>query len=120
MDRYSPTDGARAGWYAQGTAPGASGPAVLTGHVDGGGAPAVFARLDELRPGDTVLVDRADGTTLRFAVTRASRHPKTAFPTEAVYAATTGPELRLITCGGAFDRAAGSYLDNVVVWAVPS
>jgi hypothetical protein len=114
-----PGDHATAGWYAQGPAPGAAGPAVLAGHVDGGGEPAVFARLDEVRPGDPVLVDRIDGTTLRFVVTRVARHAKAAFPTAAVYGPTTGPELRLITCGGAFDRATGSYLDNVVVWATP-
>jgi hypothetical protein len=112
-----PVDGATAGWYAEGPAPGAPGPAVLTGHVDGGGVPAAFARLDEVRSGDPVLVDRGDGTTLGFVVTRVERHPKTAFPTAAVYGPTTGAELRLITCGGAFDRVAGSYLDNVVVWA---
>jgi hypothetical protein len=28
-----------------------------------------------------------------------------------------GPELRLITCGGTFDAAIGSYLSNVVVYA---
>jgi hypothetical protein len=112
-----PSDGATAGWFADGTAPGAPGPAVLTGHVDGGGRPAVFAALEALHPGDPVLVDRADGTSLRFVVTRVARYPKSAFPTVAVYGPTTGPELRLITCGGAFDRFAGSYLDNVVVWA---
>lgn len=112
-----PADGATAGWFARGPAPGAHGPAVLTGHVDGGGAPAVFARLGELRPGDTVLVDRADGTTASFVVTRVARHPKGAFPTAAVYGPTPGPELRLVTCGGTFDRSARSYLDNVVVWA---
>ena len=112
-----PADGAIAGWYTGGAAPGAPGPAVLTGHVDGGGRPAVFARLDELRPGDPVLVDRADGTTVRFVVTHAARYPKSEFPTSAVYGPATGPELRLITCGGAFDRSAGSYRDNVVVSA---
>lgn len=115
-----PAGNATAGWYAQGAAPGAPGPAVLTGHVDGGGAPAVFARLRELRPGDAVLVDRADGTSVSFVVTRVERHPKAAFPTAAVYGPTPGPELRLITCGGTFDRAAGSYPDNVVVWAGPA
>ena len=112
-----PADGATAGWYADGPAPGAPGPAVLTGHVDGGGAPAVFARLDDLRIGDPVLVDREDGTTLAFVVSRVDRVPKAAFPTASVYGPTSGPELRLITCGGAFDRAAGRYVDNVVVWA---
>ena len=42
-------------------------------------------------------------------------YPKDEFPTEAVYGPTSGPELRLVTCGGAFDRSARSYDDNVVV-----
>jgi hypothetical protein len=34
-----------------------------------------------------------------------------------VYGDTPGPQLRLITGGGTFDRAARSYRDNVVVFA---
>jgi hypothetical protein len=45
---------------------------------------------------------------------------KTAFPTDLVYAPTPGPELRLVTCGGAFDHTARSYLDNVIVAALPA
>ena len=29
----------------------------------------------------------------------------------------TGPSLRVVTCGGVFDRSARSYLDNIVVFA---
>ncbi|RBY86614.1 class F sortase [Blastococcus sp. TF02A-30] len=112
-----PADPAVAGWHAGGPAPGGQGPAVLAGHVDWAGRPTVFARLDRLVPGDEVLVDRADGTTVRFVVTAVDRYAKDAFPTTAVYGATPGPELRLITCGGAFDRVAGSYEDNLVVSA---
>jgi hypothetical protein len=61
--------------------------------------------------------ERADGTTPRFTVTRVLRTPKSAFPTAAVYGPTPDAQLRLITCGGAFDRSAGSYLDNVIVFA---
>lgn len=43
--------------------------------------------------------------------------PKDAFPTDMVYTGTPGPELRLITCGGSFDRSARNYLDNTVVFA---
>ena len=113
-----PEDFDQAGWFTGGPAPGEVGPAVIAGHVDSRTGPAVFAGLTRLEVDDLVVVDRADGTTLRFAVTRVERHAKDDFPTEEVYGPTTGPELRLITCGGAFDRAAGSYLDNVVVWAV--
>ena len=113
-----PADDGLAGWYREGPAPGLLGPAVLTGHVDGPGGPAVFFGLRRVAVGDPVLVERADGTTAAFTVTRVERYPKSGFPSAEVYGPTPGAELRLITCGGAFDRARGSYVDNVVVYAV--
>lgn len=113
----TPADYGRAGWFDGGPAPGDVGPAVLAGHVDSTAGPAVFWRLRDLAAGDEVLVDRADGTTVRFTVTRVERHPKDAFPTDEVYGPTPGPQLRLVTCGGEFDRSARSYRDNVVVFA---
>ncbi|MEU2351224.1 class F sortase [Modestobacter sp. NPDC049651] len=112
-----PTDFARAGWFAAGPVPGDVGPAVLAGHVDSYRGPAVFFRLDELRPGDRVTVERSDGRTVQFAVTRVARYAKDRFATDEVYGPTADPQLRLVTCGGAFDRSRRSYLDNVVVYA---
>ncbi|SDL54417.1 Sortase family protein [Geodermatophilus siccatus] len=112
-----PDDFARAGWFAGGAVPGDVGPAVVAGHVDSVDGPAVFSRLRDLAPGDEVLVDRADGTTARFTVTGVGRYPKDDFPTEAVYGPTPRAELRLVTCGGDFDRSRRSYEDNVVVFA---
>ncbi|MGX5656039.1 class F sortase [Geodermatophilus nigrescens] len=108
----------RAGWYSPGPAPGAVGPAVLLGHVDSAEyGPGVFYDLGALEPGDEVEVTREDGTVAVFAVDRVERHPKDEFPTIEVYGNTDGPELRLITCGGAFDSGAGSYEDNVIAFA---
>jgi sortase (surface protein transpeptidase) len=109
-----------AGWFAGGPAPGASGPALLAGHVDSRTGPGVFYRLADLRPGDPVEVGRADGSVVRFTVSRVFQTPKAAFPTALVYAPVPGPELRLVTCGGTFDRSIGHYRDNVVVEAVPA
>jgi hypothetical protein len=111
----APADPARAGWYAAGVVPGDQGPAVIGGHVDSRNGPGVFFRLRTLRPGDLVDVTRSDGRTVRFAVIAVALYPKNRFPTEAVYGPTSGPELRLVTCGGTFDRSARSYDDNVVV-----
>ncbi|WP_312856922.1 class F sortase [Arthrobacter mobilis] len=109
--------GAPAGWYRHSPTPGERGPAVLLGHVNSfGGAPGVFARLRELRAGDTVDVARADGTTAVFTVYRAEQYPKNAFPTQAVYGNTQGAELRLITCDG-YNPATGGFDDNYVVYA---
>jgi hypothetical protein len=34
-----------------------------------------------------------------------------------VYGNTSNAQVRLITCGGAFDASARSYLDNIIVYA---
>ena len=112
-----PKDWGTAGWYDKGPRPGQPGPAVILGHVDSKTGPAVFYQLRALRPGDIVRVGLADGRMLTFRVQRLQRYPKDEFPTEAVYFPTLNRELRLITCGGEFDYARHSYLDNIVVYA---
>jgi LPXTG-site transpeptidase (sortase) family protein len=106
------------GWWDGGYTPGQDGPAVIVGHVDSAAAgPLVFWHLGELQPGDTVETTLADGATVWFTVTSLQDVSKTTFPTQAVYGPTTGPTLRLITCGGAFDYATGHYVDNLIVYA---
>lgn len=112
-----PDDVATAGWFAAGPVPGDVGPAVITGHVDSVDRPGAFFPLRAAAPGDPITVTRADGSVVRFVVTRVARYPKAAFPTAEVYGATPDPELRLVTCGGVFDHAARSYVDDVVVFA---
>src|SRR6201989_3604659 len=109
-----PKDWNTAGWYDQGPRPGQPGPEVILGHVDSTSGPAVFYQLRTLRPGDIVRVGLADGRTLTFRVQRLQRYPKDEFPTKAVYFPTLNRELRLITCGGDFDYARHSYVDNIV------
>jgi len=106
-----------AGWYTGSPRPGAIGSAIIVGHIDSLSGPGVFYRLAELRPGDKVYVTRADGTLVEFRVTSVQTYLKDRFPTQAVYGPTPDPELRLITCGGAFDYASGHYLNNIVVYA---
>ncbi|MCW0216392.1 MAG: class F sortase [Pseudonocardia sp.] len=107
-----------ASWYENSPTPGERGPAVLLGHVDSARwGPGVFFDLRALVPGDEVAVTREDGSVARFRVDRVAQYPKTAFPTAAVYGDLDHPGLRLITCGGAFDRSARSYADNVIVYA---
>jgi hypothetical protein len=112
-----PTDFARAGYYTGRPPPGATGPAIIIAHVDSKSGPAVFKRLRELKPGDEVTVTRADRSAVIFVVDRVESHPKKAFPTNAVYDPTPGATLRLVTCGGSFDRKAGHYRDNVIAFA---
>ena len=106
-----------AGWYTGSPRPGQVGSAVIAGHIDSTRGPGVFFRLRLLRPGDRIYVRNADSTLAVFDVYAEHSYPKDRFPTQRVYGPAPDPELRLITCGGTFDPAAGSYLSNVVVYA---
>jgi LPXTG-site transpeptidase (sortase) family protein len=110
----------QAGWYKFGPTPGQVGPAVILGHIDGDHHEGIFWRLHDVKPGDQVTVGRQDGTTATFTVSRTVEVHKDTFPTSAVYGNTSDPQLRLITCGGAFDATTGHYLDNLIVYATLS
>lgn len=113
-----PQDFADTGWYEQTRLPGEIGPAVIAGHVDSVDGPAVFARLSLLKPGDEIVVTGADGEQRGFVVVGAGQYPKTELPDEVFGFGEPVPELRLITCGGTFDRSVRHYVDNFVVYAV--
>ncbi|MCI3930896.1 class F sortase [Streptomyces sp. AN091965] len=107
------------GWYGGGVRPGAAGAALLVGHVDTESRPAVFYHLSAVRPGEKVRVVRDDGAVAEFTVDDVQVIGRDDFDAKTAY----GPrregraELRLITCGGTFDRASRTYSANVVVSA---
>ncbi|MFJ3902745.1 class F sortase [Streptomyces sp. NPDC090025] len=112
-----PVDNPRiVGWYAHGVTPGERGTAVVVGHRDTRTGPAIFLNLNSLAPGNTVRVARADGRVAVFTVDRVRTYTKAEFPDAEVYGPSVRPELRLLTCGGTFDRKAG-YASNIVVFA---
>jgi LPXTG-site transpeptidase (sortase) family protein len=106
-----------AGWYTGSPRPGAIGSSIIVGHIDGDNEKGVFFRLRQLSAGDKIYVKRSDGTLVEFRVTSVQQYPKDHFPTEAVYGPVPDPELRLITCGGAYDPATHHYVLNLVVYA---
>ena len=111
-----PPTGFPAGWYTGAPTPGEQGPAIIAGHVDLTG-PGVFYDLHKLRPEDQVIVGRKDGSVARFRVTRVKEYAKAAFPTDEVYGDLGYAGLRLITCGGSFNRQTHHYEDNIVAFA---
>jgi sortase (surface protein transpeptidase) len=112
-----PTTTSVAGWYKGSPRPGEIGSSIIAGHIDSLAGPGVFFRLRLLRPGDLIYVRRANGTLAVFRVYAERMYPKPKFPTQQVYGPEPDAELHLITCGGVFDSATGSYLSNVVVYA---
>lgn len=117
LEAPPPEDENLAGWYADGTPPGAVGTALIAGHVDNAEGPAVFYPLGAVQKGATVEVARRDGFVAVFTVDAVEVYVGDDFPDEKVYGPSRRPELRLITCGGTFDEKADEYTGNVVVFA---
>ncbi|WP_137989422.1 class F sortase [Streptomyces vilmorinianum] len=104
-----------AGWYEDGTRPGAKGTAIVAGHVDNAQGPAVFYALGALRKGNRIEVDRQDGRTAVFTIDAVEVYGNKDFPDEKVYGEADRAELRVITCGGGFSKKSG-YQGNVVAF----
>lgn len=112
-----PRDFDTVGWYKYGPTPGELGPAVVLGHVDSYKGPEVFYSLRKLAPGERIEIDRTDGTTATFEVTRLETVSQSAFPTEEVYGNIDHAGLRLITCSGVYDHGTRRYSHNLIVFA---
>ena len=102
----------RIGWYDEGPPPGAPGPAVIVAHVHGPQGDDVFARLQDLRPGDRIRVDTTGGTVY-FEVDDTDSVRKEALPYGRLWPETSKRLLSLITCGGQPTKA-GYPLNTIV------
>jgi Sortase domain len=112
------------GWWSPGARPGASkGTAILAGHINYAGVRGELADIGALRPGDPVYVygkRQNKAVELSFRVTGVKTYRKTALPYKQIFDQNSVGRLAIVTCGGAFDTSTGNYLDNIVVFAVPS
>ena len=115
-----PADWSNAGWFQDGFRPGEPGRAVISGHFDDdAGQAAVFYRLGELEIGESIEVDNA-GQTFTYRVIESMRVPFDASDDatmEAVFGPADMPMLSLITCDGAWNAAAGTYDQRLIVIA---
>lgn len=104
-------------WFTGSPLPGEIGPSIIVGHVDMNGKPGVFFNLKLLKKNDLISIARADGSVVKFEVTKKASYLKTNFPTAEVYQNIDHAGLRLITCGGNFDKKTKHYLSNIIVFA---
>jgi len=104
------------GRFNLGYRPGEPGNAVVGGHLDSTTAPAVFWDLRKLKPGDVVIVKLVDGAERRFAVTATELYDFDKAPLQRIFGPSEVPGLNLVTCDGAFDRAAKNYSKRLVVY----
>lgn len=110
-------------WYSQLGKVGEGGNVVMAGHVDyWDTGPAIFAGVPSLAPGDIIRVIGEGGETYEYQVEWNQLFDvATQLTPEVIQTQVVGDvgheTLTLITCGGAFDAAAGEYLQRQVVRA---
>jgi Sortase domain len=110
----------RAAWYDGSPSPGEAGPSIIDAHVDSRetrGFRGAFYNLGRIQPWEHIEITRSDHVVATFTVDSVQQAPKAKFPTGRVYGSVPYAALRLITCGGDFDYARGSYKDNTIVYA---
>lgn len=116
-----PDDVSVAGWYRFGPDPlSDAGTTVISAHVDSaryGLGP--FSKLVGLPTGTEVTVTVDTGAQVRYVIESVTSIPKREVPLAEIFEREGAPRLVLITCGGAFDREAFRYSDNVIVIATP-
>ena len=103
---------------------GKKGTAVLASHINYNGVQGTFARIGTLKPGDSIRVwgrfNARQQKKVTFRVTAVRTYHKTALPYRQIFDQKIAGRLALVTCGGPFDASTGNYLDNIVVYAVPT
>lgn len=113
-----PDDPRVAGWYRYGPGPtNDTGATVLAAHIDSRERIGPLARLQGVSPGDEIIVTTGD-QEVRYVIERVDSYPKTVIDLDSVFDRGGSPRLHLVTCGGEWDPAAGSYEDNIIAVAV--
>jgi LPXTG-site transpeptidase (sortase) family protein len=111
-----------------GGVPGFGGNVVLAGHVDSGfkackngtvppPCTAVLWDVHQLKPGDEIQIEYG-GKTFVYRVTSNEAVDADSAPWEQIVASTEEETVTIITCGGDFNRATGSYESRQVVAGV--
>jgi sortase (surface protein transpeptidase) len=112
-----PKDFDNTAWFTESALPGATGSAVIDGHVnDRLSLPAVFANLDKLVVGDKVIVKYESGLMVEFAVKENASYDLNSAPIARILGPSEIPQLNLITCTGTWVQSAKMYDKRRVVY----
>lgn len=113
----SPTNIYDAGWYSRSVQPGQKGAAIIDAHASGATRLGLFARLDTLKTGDIIKIEKGDGTQLRYSVVGLTKVPLGEVDMNEMMKTHDGDEgLNLITCAGEWVQKDSTYDHRVMVF----
>jgi LPXTG-site transpeptidase (sortase) family protein len=104
------------GWYDGSAKPGEAGTSFIDGHVSGPSQPAIFAKLDTLKTGDRIEIEKGDGSLLRYSVKNVETIPVDKVDIRRILNSGGSNGLVIMTCGGAY-LGNYTYDSRVVVHA---
>lgn len=114
----APSDPDTVAWWSLGYGTGEEpGNVVLAGHVNWAGRLRVFGLIDQLAPGDEIVLRDELGREFRYQVTWSKLVEAEGAPVEEIFGASERAELTLITCGGTYVPATREYLGRQIVRA---
>lgn len=107
------------GWYTGSAKPGQPGAMVVDGHVSSWETHGVFYELKELKSGDTITVERGDGTVLTYKVAKSQTYDADKVDMAAALAPVNPdkPGLNLISCTGKVVKGTNDFDKRIVVFA---
>lgn len=113
-----PTNVMLAGWYTQSAIPGEKGLSIIDGHVNGKTRAGVFAKLAQVKVGDKIGIQLANGSKRSFTVMQVLTVP-TKDATNQLFSQDPKvvSQLNLVTCNGVYDPAANDFTERTIVTA---
>lgn len=103
-------------WLDQGPLPGKTNNIVLAGHINYSRVAGSFSRLREVSKGDRITVEM-DKKHHKFRVVWNCYFDRNTAHAEQIMGKTHVPSVTLISCGGVFDRGAGTHSQRIAVRA---
>lgn len=106
-------------WYNQSAKPGQAGAMLIDGHVSSWTTHGVFYEIKSLANGDTIQIERGDGTLYSFKVIRIQVYTAGTVDMVAVMKPVVSghPGLNLISCTGDVIPGTSEFSERVVVFA---
>ena len=107
-----------AGWYTGSVKPGEVGAAFIDGHASGPTREGLFAYLDKLEEGDTLQVEKGDGTKLTYKVVHKEIAPLESLDMKKMLLpyGNTLKGLNIMTCTGKWVDSKKTYDQRVMIW----
>jgi len=106
-------------WYTGSAKPGQPGATLIDGHVSSWTSHGVFYNIKNLTAGDSIEIERGDGTKLEYTVAKTVAYDAKHVDMGALMTPVTTGEsgLNLITCGGKYDSKSGEFTQRIAVFA---